>query len=89
VWGKIVMEVQKENYVPLRAIYYDEDAKEQRTLYYSEIKVIGSRYLPTVMTLIPSQKEKNKTVVTMDEVDFESRIDDAMFTKNALIRFSR
>lgn len=89
VWGKIVMEVEKEHFIPLRAIYYNEEGGIQRILTYSRVKVYGSRYLPTVMTLIPQDKKSNKTVVTMDEVDFDAVIDDSQFTKNALIRYSR
>ncbi|MFA6187647.1 MAG: outer membrane lipoprotein-sorting protein [Sulfuricurvum sp.] len=89
VWGKIVMEVAKEHFVPLRAIYYNEDGAQQRILYYSEVKVYGTRYLPTVMTLIPQDKKSNKTVVIMDEVNFDVKIEDERFTKNALIRYSQ
>ncbi len=62
VWGKIIMEVAKEHFVPLRAIYYDEDGAQQRILTYSEVKVYKTRYLPTVMTLVPQDKKNNKTV---------------------------
>jgi outer membrane lipoprotein-sorting protein len=89
VWGKIVMEVEKEHFIPLRAIYYNEEGGVQRILTYSGVKVYGSRYLPTVMTLIPQDKKSNKTVVTMDEVDFDASIEDERFTKNALVRYSQ
>ncbi|MEA3373868.1 MAG: outer membrane lipoprotein-sorting protein [Campylobacterota bacterium] len=89
VWGKIVMKVTKDHFVPLEAVYYDEDEIEQRILYYSDVKVVGSRYFPAVMTLIPSDKKNRKTVVTMDEVDFDVEIDDSRFTKSALKRYSR
>jgi outer membrane lipoprotein-sorting protein len=89
VWGKIVIEVAKEHFVPLKAIYYDEDGVQQRILYYSDVKLYGDHYLPTVMTLIPQNKKSNKTVVTMDEVNFDVVIEDERFTKNALIRYSQ
>lgn len=89
VWGKIVLEVAKEHFVPLRAIYYDEDGVQQRILYYSEVKLYGDHYLPTVMTLIPQNKKSNKTVVKMEEVDFDVVIEDERFTKNALVRYSQ
>jgi outer membrane lipoprotein-sorting protein len=89
VWGKIIMSVAKEHFIPLKAIYYDEDGVEKRTLYYSDVKVIDSRHFPSVMTLIPSDKKSNKTVVTMDEMDFNAKIDDSRFTKSALKRYSR
>lgn len=89
VWGKIVMEIAKEHFVPLKAIYYDEDELEQRVLYYSKVKVYGTHHLPTVMTLIPTDKKSNKTVVTMDEVNFDVKIEDSRFSKSALKRYSR
>lgn len=89
VWGKIVLEVEKKEFVPLSAVYYDEDDLAQRILYYSEVKVFGSHHLPTVMTLVPLNKEGNKTVVIMDAVQFDIEIDDARFSKSALKRYSR
>ncbi len=89
VWGRITIEVEKVHFIPLKAIYYDEDGIRQRILYYSNIKVFGSRHLPTVMTLVPINKKNNKTVVRMDKVDFDAPIDDERFTKNALIRYSQ
>lgn len=89
VWGKIVMEVEKEHYIPLRAIYYNEEGVQQRILTYSDVKVYGDRYLPTVMTLVPQDKKSNKTVVIMEEVDFNAVIEDSRFTKNALVRYSQ
>jgi outer membrane lipoprotein-sorting protein len=89
VWGKIVMEVKKKNLVPLNAVYYDEDDAVQRILYYSGVKVFGSHHLPTVMTLVPLNKQGNKTVVIMDEVQFDIEIDDARFSMSALKRYSR
>jgi len=89
VWGKIVMKIEKEHFVPILAIYYDEDELMQRTLYYSDVKVFGDHYLPTKMTLIPANKNRNKTVVIMDKVDFDIKIKDSRFTKSALKRYSR
>lgn len=89
VWGKIIMTIQKEHFIPLKAIYFDEDGKQKRVLEYSDIKIVGTRYFPAVMTLIPSDKENNKTVVTMDEINFDTPIEDSRFTMSALKRYSR
>ena len=89
VWGKIVMEVEKEHFVPLKAVYYDEDDARQRILYYKAVEKIGDRYYPTVMELRPSAKRENKTVVKMEDVDFDAEIESSRFTKSALTRYSR
>jgi outer membrane lipoprotein-sorting protein len=89
VWGKIVMKIQKDHFIPLEAVYYDEDDIKQRVLYYSDVQVIGDRHFPAVMTLVPLEKKKNKTVIIMDEMDFDAKIKDSRFTKSALKRYSR
>ncbi|MDX1295488.1 MAG: outer membrane lipoprotein-sorting protein [Sulfurimonadaceae bacterium] len=89
VWGKIVMKIQKDHFIPLEAIYYDEDDIKQRVLHYSDVQVIGDRHFPAVMTLIPLDKKKNKTVIIMEEMDFDAKIKDSRFTKSALKRYSR
>lgn len=89
VWGEIIMSIAKEHFIPLKAIYYDEDDVEKRTLEYSDVKVIGTRYFPSVMTLTPSDKKSNKTVISMDEMNFDTPIEDSRFSKNALKRYSR
>jgi len=89
VWGKIVMEVQKQNFIPLKAIYYDEDDIEQRTLFYSNVQLHGTHYLPTTMTLQSATKKQNKTVVSIEQIQFDIEINDARFRKSALKRYSR
>lgn len=89
VWGKIIMEVDKEHFVPLKAVYYDEDDVRQRVLYYKAVEKIGDRYYPAVMELQPALKRKNKTVVRMEDVDFDATIESSRFTKSALTRYSR
>ena len=89
VWGKIVMQIAKEHAIPLEAVYYDEDGALKRTLTYSNVRVIGSRHFPARMVLVPADKAKNRTVVEMEEVDFDATIDDSRFSKSALKRYSR
>lgn len=89
VWGKIVLEVAKEYFVPIKALYYDEDGILIRTLFYSDVKVYGTHHLPTRMTLIPVAKKSNRTVVLFEEVNFDAVIEDERFTMGALKRYSR
>ena len=89
VWGRIEMEVDKAHFIPLKAVYFDEEGREVRSLYYSKVEVLGGRYFPTVMTLIPKDKPSQQTVVVMESVDFAAVIDDSRFAKSALQRYSR
>ena len=56
VWGKIRYQVSKENLLPTWTRYYDESDELIRTMTFSEIRLMGSRLVPTVMTIEPADK---------------------------------
>jgi outer membrane lipoprotein-sorting protein len=71
VWGKVVVTVRQEDYLPLESKYYDEDLKLARTMIFSKKGTLGGRLLPTEMTIIPEDKPNEKTVVVYDEIQFD------------------
>ncbi len=89
VWGSIEIDVKKEHFVPVKAVYFDEDRQRQRVLSYSDVRVIDGRHVPCRMTLVPEDKPDRKTVVIMEDIDFNADIDDSRFAKSALRRYSR
>ena len=43
VWGKVEVIVYKEDFIPLRLIYYDEDLNLSRKLEFSNIQIIDNK----------------------------------------------
>lgn len=80
VWGHVTIAVKKENYMPVWQKYYDEKGKLKRELFYKEIKKFGDREIPSVMELVPLAKKGNKTIVRYLEAQFDTKIDDKIFS---------
>ena len=80
VWGKIRYQVMKENLLPRWARYYDESDEVVRTMTFSEIRRMGSRLVPTVMTMEPADKPGETTVIRYDELDFDVDLEEDFFS---------
>ena len=86
VWGKIRYEVRKEDFMPTWARYYDESDQIVRTMTWSEIRLMGSRLVPAVMTMQPADKPGETTVVRYHELDFDVDLDEGFFSLRNLRR---
>lgn len=91
VWGKIIIDVDLKNAVPVKEIFYDDRMQKVRVMTFSHIEQHGSHRIPMVMELQPldPNKKKNRTKVILEKVNFDAKIDPSYFTKQALKRYSR
>jgi outer membrane lipoprotein-sorting protein len=80
VWGKIILTVRENDYLPVREEYYDEKGKMMRLMEFKDIKQMGGKTIPAVMELTPQNKEGNKTVIRYLKVDFDIPIREGVFT---------
>lgn len=84
VWGKIVSAVRSSDYIPVWQHFYDEKGKLMRILNYKDIKTFGSKTIPSVMEMIPQNKQGHKTIVRWNDGKFDSKIDDTIFSRRNL-----
>ena len=91
VWGKIIVDVDLKNAVPVKETFYDDMMKKVRVMTFSKIEQHGSHRVPMIMELKPldASKKKNRTKIIFEKVNFDARIDPSYFTKQALKRYSR
>jgi outer membrane lipoprotein-sorting protein len=80
VWGKIIVAVRKSDYIPVWQKYCDEKGNLMRLMNYKDIKVFSGRKIPSIMEMIPQDKEGHKTVIKYLEATFDSKLDDNIFT---------
>jgi outer membrane lipoprotein-sorting protein len=80
VWGRIVISVRESDYLPVDERFFDEKGELMRIIDFKEITMLGGREIPTVMELIPLNKEGNKTVMRYSEAKFDIVLDDEVFT---------
>mgnify|MGYP001945581894 CR=1 FL=1 len=83
VWGKIVTR-SREDFLPLDVKYYDEDGTLKRIDKFEDIKEFNGVMLPTKFSVLPQDKEGEYTVMTYTSVDFETPVDEKMFSLQAL-----
>jgi len=80
VWGKIVYEVGKEPRVPLRVTYYDEKGEQVRQIVFTDVQKIGGRVLPLTMTVQPTEKPDEHTILHYDAIDFDIGLEPGYFS---------
>ena len=84
VWGKVVVIVYHNNYIPLRMIYYDEDLLLSRTLEFENIQMMNGKMIPTQINMIPADEPGESTNVRWEEIQFGVSIDDEFFSLRKL-----
>jgi outer membrane lipoprotein-sorting protein len=81
VWGKIVLLITKDDEFILKSEYFDEDNDLIKTELASDIKILGGKKIPTKFTTIPADKKGNKTILIMDNIVFDYKLDESFFTQ--------
>ncbi len=86
VWGKIVAAIRMGDYQPVWQHFYDEKEKLMRVLNFKEVKTFDGKTVPSVMEMIPQNRDGHKTVVRFLNATFDAEIDDKIFTRRNLQR---
>jgi len=86
VWGKVVLTVLTDGYLPLIQHYYDEDMNNARTITFNKIKKIAGRPRPTVMRVVPADKQNEYTELVYEKMEMDITLSDAFFSLSHLKR---
>ncbi len=86
VWGRIIVTVDSDEYLPLKILYYDEDLELARTMIFEDVGLLGGRKLPRRMVIIPAARPKESTVVLYEEMQWDIELDDKLFSIRSLKR---
>ncbi len=85
-WDRLVEWIRVEDYVPLRAEYFNERGERVRTMVFTDIKVMDGRLIPARMELIEEKKEGHRTILDLEAVTYNDRIPRSVFTQENLRR---
>lgn len=86
VWGRVRVWVSSRNYLQLRAEHYDQRDELVNTMTFEQIARFGERDVPTRMTVIPADKQNERTILTYQDVSFDIEIDDDFFSRATMQR---
>ena len=80
VWGKLVVWIDKKDYLMMKVEYFDEDELLVNTLEAGEVGMLGGRLLPTRLEMRPADEPGNKTVMEYHSLVFDQPISDDFFS---------
>ncbi len=86
VWGKLITAVRADDLIPVWQHFYDEKGNLMRVLNFKEIVSFGGKTIPSVMEMVPQNKDRHKTVMRYLKAEFDVQIDDDVFTRRNLQR---
>ena len=86
VWGRIVTWVDPEKNAPLRQEFYDEAGVKLRVMTLTDFRDVGGRQYPHRWSMLPLDKPGHETAIEVNEISFNEKIDDEVFTQRNLVR---
>jgi len=86
VWGKIILWIDKEEYMEMETDFYDEDQFLVNRMVASEVKTFDGKVLPSKLTVIPVDKPGQSTVITYQKWEFGLDVPPEYFTVNYMKR---
>lgn len=80
VWGKVIVYIDKKDYLELRIHFFDEDGYLVNTMNAYDIREMDGRLIPTRTEMIPADKKNQKTEIIYKRILFNRPLDDDFFT---------
>ena len=81
VWGKVIMWITTKGFDQWMTEYYDEDNVLVNVSNNYDIRQMGDREIPTRLEMVPQNKKGQKTVMHIDEMKFNTNIDERFFSQ--------
>ncbi len=88
VYSRLVFLITPEDWVPVRAEYYDED-RVIRTMVFENIRTIAGKKIPMRMILRPQDDPGQETLVEYLELELDVPVEEEIFTRQGLRRVAR
>lgn len=79
VWGKLVVCIDKKDFMELHIRFYDEDDILINTMNATDIKLMDGRLIPTFFEMIPANKKNQRTEMIYRNIQFNRPLDDGFF----------
>lgn len=80
VWGSVKLWISKQDYLQLKAEYYDQDGYLVNTILGSKVKKMDGRLIPTVLEVTPADSPKQHTIIEQLSIQFDTGIPASFFS---------
>lgn len=88
VWGKLLVSIDKKDFLELYTEFYDEDGVLINKMKAYDIKMMDGRLIPTHVEMIPADKKNHKTEIIYKSILFDRKIDDTFFSVEKIKQFN-
>jgi len=82
VWGKLVMWIDKKDYMQLKTEFYDEYEDMVSVMTSNQIKDFNGKKLPSIIEYVPLDEDGNKTIIERLVWQFDIDINQRYFLPN-------
>jgi outer membrane lipoprotein-sorting protein len=86
IWSKVVVCIDKKDFLELHSRFYDEDGKLVNTMNSYDIKTMNERLIPTRFMMTPSDKKNQQTEMLYRQIEFNININDDFFSLETMRR---
>lgn len=86
VWGKLVVWIDKSDFMQLKTEFYDEDMEIVNMMLGSDIIEYNGKKLPSKLEFYPLDDEGNKTVINYDKWSFDIKVPEKYFSTQYVSR---
>lgn len=86
VWGKVILFIDKKEYMQMRVEYFDEDGYLINLMNFYDIKRMDGRLIPSRMEMIPADSPEKKTVMIYNSIEFDIEINEDFFSTQNMKR---
>jgi len=80
VWGKILVAIDKKDFIEMYSEFYDEEGKLINVMIAHNIRMMDGRLIPTHIEMIPVDKKGQKTELFYRTILFNQNIEESFFT---------
>ncbi len=85
-YGKIVMWLRKDDYVPLKFDYYAKSGLLYRKMAMSKYRILAGRLRATKMEMESVDKAATKSIIDIEVLEEKTNLPDSLFNLNNLTR---
>ena len=80
VWSKVMVCIDKKDFMELHSRFYDEDGQLINTMNAGDVKLMDGRMIPTRFEMIPADKKGQRTEMIYKNIKYNRKIEDSFFT---------
>ncbi len=86
LWNSVEMVFAYDGGLPVMAQFFDRKDRLSRTMRFGDVKVLGGRRIPTLISIVPEREEGRRTEFRYLDVEFDVELSDDMFSLSRLER---